>query len=395
LETTVLLFVLRSTLSYDTRESNHIGQLFLKRIGSHKLRIFLCHSSDDKPIVREVYKKLRNDSFEPWLDEENLLAGQNWQQEIPKAVRNSDVILVCLSRNSVTKSGYVQKEIRLALDVADEQPEGTIFLIPLRLEECEFPEQLKRWHWVNVYEEGGYERLRKALQFRAATLNGELQPSSSSTVYPPSTSGEFSKSLASHQPFERELKTYQWISPQTSQIVLGCLLVLLLLTIFLRSRPDTSPTLSIAVQADGIQIENTTDYPIENLRAYYARYKFDKARHSMIERLVVDVSDLISDKINDERMLAPRQISRILTEKLLARSDSTQNGVPTNSDKIIIRALVIYFSGKTKPVIAPFSVIQDIQGQSLLYPLREGGNSESVGIKPDELNEMLKKIEEL
>src|SRR3712207_6126465 len=96
------------------------------------LRVFLCHSLGDKPAVRDLYQRLRAEQgIEPWFDEEDLLPGQDWDQEIQKAVRAADVVLVCLSRSSITKAGYVQKEIRYALDVADEQPEGTIFIIPL------------------------------------------------------------------------------------------------------------------------------------------------------------------------------------------------------------------------------------------------------------------------
>src|ERR1051325_1661967 len=72
---------------------------------SHPLQIFLCHSSDDKPIVREPYQRLRADNFNPWLDEEVLLLGQDWHHEVIKAVWDRDVVAVCLSRNSVTKRG--------------------------------------------------------------------------------------------------------------------------------------------------------------------------------------------------------------------------------------------------------------------------------------------------
>ncbi len=134
------------------------------------LRVFLCHSSNDKPIVRALYRRLSAENIDPWLDEEKLLPGQEWNQEISKAVRTSDVVIVCLSRGSIGKAGYVQKEIKYALDVADEQPEGTIFLIPLKLEACEVPERLRRWEWVNYFEENGYKRLMNALRARANTL---------------------------------------------------------------------------------------------------------------------------------------------------------------------------------------------------------------------------------
>lgn len=141
-----------------------------KTSAHHLLKVFLCHSSKDKPAVRNLYQQLRDDGFDPWLDEEALLPGQDWDQEIRKAVRTSDVVVVCLSRTSVTKAGYVQKEIRFALDVADTQPENTIFIIPLKFEECDVPERLLRWQWVNLFQERGYERLKQSLQVRANDL---------------------------------------------------------------------------------------------------------------------------------------------------------------------------------------------------------------------------------
>ncbi len=47
------------------------------------LRVFLCHSSNDKPAVRELYQKLLDEPWiEPWLDEEELYPGQDWNMEI-------------------------------------------------------------------------------------------------------------------------------------------------------------------------------------------------------------------------------------------------------------------------------------------------------------------------
>jgi hypothetical protein len=137
--------------------------------GTHRLRIFMCHAHGDKPAVRALYTRLINDGFTPWLDEEDLIAGQDWREEIPKAVRSCDVVIVCLSRTSVTKEGYVQKEIRVALDAEEEKPEGTIFIIPVRLEEIAVPNRLKRWHWINLFENNGYQKLVRALVSRAST----------------------------------------------------------------------------------------------------------------------------------------------------------------------------------------------------------------------------------
>src|SRR6476620_3487376 len=95
-----------------------------------RLKVFLCHASDDKPIVQNLYSRLVEDGVDAWLDKEKLIQGQKWKIEIQKAVMNSDIVIVCLSAKSVNKEGFVQKEIKVALDAADEKPEGTIFVIP-------------------------------------------------------------------------------------------------------------------------------------------------------------------------------------------------------------------------------------------------------------------------
>lgn len=138
------------------------------------MQIFLCHSSGDKTAVRGLYERLLAESFDPWLDVEKLHGGQDWELEIKRAVRSSGVVVVCLSHESITKDGYVQKEIKFALDVADEKPEGTIFIIPLKLEECDVPDRLRKWQWIDYLHKDGFEKLRLALS-RATASRAEPQ----------------------------------------------------------------------------------------------------------------------------------------------------------------------------------------------------------------------------
>ncbi len=52
-----------------------------------ELRVFLCHASQDKPVVRELYQRLLTAGWiDPWLDEEKLLPGQDWYRKSAKAV---------------------------------------------------------------------------------------------------------------------------------------------------------------------------------------------------------------------------------------------------------------------------------------------------------------------
>ena len=139
-----------------------------------QMQVFLCHSSQDKPLVRELYKRLSKDGFSVWLDEMSLLPGQDWELGIQKAVRESDVVLVCLSNRSVTKEGYVQKELRYVLDIATEKTEGTVFVIPIRLDECEVPRRIRSWQYLDYFPDDSkdlaYGRLKKSLSIREDSL---------------------------------------------------------------------------------------------------------------------------------------------------------------------------------------------------------------------------------
>lgn len=143
---------------------------------SRRLRVFLCHASDDRHTVRAIYHRLWTEGVDVWFSEESLLPGQDWRKEIREAVRFSDAVVLCLSYHSINKAGFVQDEIAYALDVANQQPPGTIFLIPVKLVECEVPKELGYRQWVNLFEKQGWMRLLRALQKRAEEVGAILRP---------------------------------------------------------------------------------------------------------------------------------------------------------------------------------------------------------------------------
>jgi formylglycine-generating enzyme required for sulfatase activity len=143
---------------------------------SQKLSVFLCHASGDKPAVRELHARLLAEGWiDPWLDEEKLYPGQDWDIEIEKAVEAAHAVIVFLSKNSVNKEGYVQRELRFVLDIALTKPEETIFVIPLRLEACELPRRLRAYQFADYFpaeqRERAYERLLYSLKLRAKNLD--------------------------------------------------------------------------------------------------------------------------------------------------------------------------------------------------------------------------------
>ena len=134
------------------------------------LRVFLSYASQDRPAVRELYHRLKAEGWiDPWLDVENLTFGQYWTTVIEEALDAADVVIIFLSKNSVQKEGFIQRELNYAWELSLEKPRNVIFIIPFRLDDCEVPRHLRSRQWGDYFgekKEGTYQTLLRSLQER-------------------------------------------------------------------------------------------------------------------------------------------------------------------------------------------------------------------------------------
>ena len=126
--------------------------------------IFLIYAHGDKETVRKLHQRIARDGINAWMDAQNLQPGQDWQHEIRRAILKSDLILVCLSHAFNKQPGYRHEELKIALEKAKLLDEDKIFIIPVRLEECDMPESLRPLHRVDLFEAGGYKTLMHSLR---------------------------------------------------------------------------------------------------------------------------------------------------------------------------------------------------------------------------------------
>lgn len=116
-------------------------------------QVFLSYAREDAEHARRLFLALREAGLNPWFDKESLLPGQNWRSAVRDAIRESRFFIALLSSNSVSKKGYVQKELKDALAVLEEYPASSVFIIPVRLDDCE-PSYagIRELHWVDLFE---------------------------------------------------------------------------------------------------------------------------------------------------------------------------------------------------------------------------------------------------
>lgn len=106
--------------------------------------IFISYTTADRERVLPFFDYLDQRKFDLWMDYKKIKPGQNWDFEIKRALTKASVIILFISENSVSKRGYVQKEIKFALDRLEEKLVDDIYLIPVLLDDnAQVPEQVK------------------------------------------------------------------------------------------------------------------------------------------------------------------------------------------------------------------------------------------------------------
>lgn len=133
-------------------------------------RIFLSYTRKDSANVKELYQKLKQAGYHPWMDIEDILPGQDWEQVLIQAINDAVFFLACLSTNSIDHRGVVQQEIKHALQVWRRKLDDDIYFIPVRLNDCQVPEALAKFNWLDLFQEHGFSRLLAALRTQMERL---------------------------------------------------------------------------------------------------------------------------------------------------------------------------------------------------------------------------------
>jgi hypothetical protein len=147
-----------------------IGRVSARR----RLKVFISYGSPDLKKVKNLYRRLlRLGWIEPWFNKEadDLSAGDPWEMIVPEKIQSSDAMIICLSKKSVNRAGFFQTEMGRALRLQEQQPEGTSFIVPIKLDECKEPRRLANWHCAELFQKRGFNDLVAALERRAKFLS--------------------------------------------------------------------------------------------------------------------------------------------------------------------------------------------------------------------------------
>lgn len=130
------------------------------------MRIFLSHASHNKALLREIRSKLP-DHIDAWIDEKQLLVGDNLSQALEGAISTETDFVVLFVDREAMASPWVRQEIEWALNV--ERTMGRTFVLPVVLDRAAWeqfePADFRNRKYIsyNDYTEEGSSALARAL----------------------------------------------------------------------------------------------------------------------------------------------------------------------------------------------------------------------------------------
>ena len=138
---------------------------------------FVSYSRQDLPFAVDLVKSMRGAGVQLWLDLYEIRAGDNWRVAITAAIETSEFFVVVLSPFSV-KSGIVLEEIKIAVR------SGKV-IIPLLLQRCKFPEDLRDLNWIDfrVKYKHACNQLRQRLTHTKPRFDEPILPPPRTPVY--------------------------------------------------------------------------------------------------------------------------------------------------------------------------------------------------------------------
>ncbi|WP_129582212.1 toll/interleukin-1 receptor domain-containing protein, partial [Rodentibacter caecimuris] len=128
------------------------------------LNVFISYAKEDQKIAIQYYNWLENENFNPWLDVKKLKGGQNWALEIDRAFKKAHVIIWLMSPQSICKRGFVQREVKEALDNLRYKQPDDIYMIPIIIENCNVPDYISdKLQFINNSDGLAFDSLKSSL----------------------------------------------------------------------------------------------------------------------------------------------------------------------------------------------------------------------------------------
>jgi TIR domain len=129
-------------------------------------QIFITYSSKDQKVARTICTALENRGLACWISFRNVKPGQNYQEQIVKAIRTAKIMVLVFTANA-NNSNEIKKELALA-------SQHNLIVIPVRIEDVTpseaFAYEFATRQWIDLF--GDWENsITRLVEMIAAAIS--------------------------------------------------------------------------------------------------------------------------------------------------------------------------------------------------------------------------------
>ena len=118
---------------------------YIPSIFGHGIEFYSCfisHNSEDKQFARAIHDHLQGKGIRCWLDEKQILPGEDIYEEIDRGIKLWDQTILVCSENALKKSWWVDHEIKKTLrkeqQLMKERGKKTLAMVPITIDDFVF-----------------------------------------------------------------------------------------------------------------------------------------------------------------------------------------------------------------------------------------------------------------
>jgi hypothetical protein len=184
-------------------------------------QIFITYSSKDQKVARTICAALESRGLACWISSRNVKPGQNYQEQIVKAIRAAKIMVLVFTANA-NNSNEIKKELALA-------SQNDLVVIPVRIEDIipneAFAYEFATRQWIDLFE-NWEDSIAQLVEMIASTLQDHQSGDRTAAASP--SRGYASPAIKSSDPVQfgnpapvKSRSAWRWASAATLAAVVA------------------------------------------------------------------------------------------------------------------------------------------------------------------------------
>ena len=146
-------------------EKQVISSIWNSTVLKNEIKVFLSHSSNDKKYIDTIFNELQVNEIRAWYDKYEIWPGDSIVEKINEGLENSDIGIICISRNFLDSStGWTKSELNYFIQRRMRSNKKDFICLNLDVPHDELPPLVQDYKYIDIREPNAINLLVESLK---------------------------------------------------------------------------------------------------------------------------------------------------------------------------------------------------------------------------------------